>query len=73
MKYDVTAIVERTEHILKCRHDETLMETNAARLHDCLGEAVMLAISDQWARLPGKRGRPSGTPTTFPPSTWWDG
>ena len=55
MKYDVTAIVERTEHILKCRHDETLMETNAARLHDCLGEAVMLAISDQWARCRKKR------------------
>ena len=55
MKYDVTAIVERTERILKCRHDETLMETNAARLHACLGEAVMLAISDQWARCRKKR------------------
>ncbi len=55
MKYDVTQIVERTETLLKCRHDETLMETNAARLHDCLGEAVMLTISDQWTRCRKER------------------
>ena len=55
MKYDVTQIVERTETLLKCRHDETLMETNAARLHDCLGEAVMLTISDQWTHCRKER------------------
>ena len=55
MKYDVTQIVERTETLLKCRHDETLKETNAARLHDCLGEAVMLTISDQWTHCRKER------------------
>lgn len=55
MKYDVTRIIEQTEILLKCRHDETLMETNAARLHACLGEAIMLAISDQWSRCRKER------------------
>ena len=50
MNIDVSAIVEKTETILKFRHDETLLETSAARLHECLGEAVMLSISDQWSR-----------------------
>lgn len=55
MNYDVTHIVETTETILKSRHDETLMEASAARLHDCLGEAVMLTIADQWSRCRKKR------------------
>lgn len=55
MNYDVTHLVAATETILKCRHDETLLETTAARLHDCLGEAVMLAIADQWTHCRKKR------------------
>ena len=55
MKLDATSIVERTETLLKQRHDETLMETNAARLHGCLGEAVMQAISEQWNRCRKER------------------
>ena len=55
MNYDVNRIVATTEIILKFRHDETLTETNAARLHHCLGEAVMLTINDPWTRCRKKR------------------
>ena len=51
----VDRIIYTTETILKCRHDESLMETNAARLHDCLGEAVMLAITEQWSACRRRR------------------
>ena len=53
----VDRIIYTTETILKCRHDESLMETNAARLHDCLGEAVMLAITviSRITRMPAER------------------
>ena len=51
----VDRIIYTTETILKCRHDESLMETNAAGLHDCLGEAVMLAITEQWSACRRRR------------------
>lgn len=51
----VNRIIHTTETILKCRHDESLMETNAARLHDCLGEAVMLSITEQWSACRRRR------------------
>lgn len=49
MNDTIKRIVTTTETILKCRHDESLLETNAARLHSCLGEAVMLSITEQWS------------------------
>lgn len=55
MNDTVKNIVKTTETILKCRHDESLLETNATRLHDCLGEAVMLAITEQWSACRHRR------------------
>ncbi|MDO4811885.1 MAG: glycogen phosphorylase, partial [Eubacteriales bacterium] len=41
-------IVKQTEELLRFHHSETLQETTPQRLHECLGEAVMHAISESW-------------------------
>ncbi|MDO4810476.1 MAG: glycogen phosphorylase, partial [Eubacteriales bacterium] len=41
-------IVLQTEDVLRYRYSETLQETTPQRLHECLGEAVMRAISESW-------------------------
>ena len=48
MSYNVNAIISNTEALLKLRHDETLQSTTPQRLHDCLGQAVMMAINETW-------------------------
>ena len=48
MNYNVNAIIANTEALLKLRHDETLLSTTPQRLHDCLGQAVMMAINETW-------------------------
>ena len=48
MSYNVNAIIANTEALLKLRHDETLQSTTPQRLHDCLGQAVMMAINETW-------------------------
>ncbi len=48
MSYNVNTILSNTEALLKLRHDETLASTTPQRLHDCLGQAVMMAINDTW-------------------------
>ena len=41
-------LVQQTEALLRYKHDATLQTATAVQLHDCLGQAVMLAISDDW-------------------------
>ncbi len=48
MNYNVNTIIANTEALLKLRHDETLTTTMPQRLHDCLGQAVMMAINETW-------------------------
>ena len=48
MNYNVNAIISNTEALLKLNHDETLASTTPQRLHDCLGQAVMMAINETW-------------------------
>ena len=48
MSYNVNAIISNTEALLKLNHDETLQSTTPQRLHDCLGQAVMMAINETW-------------------------
>jgi len=48
MNYNVNAIITNTEALLKLRHDETLTDTTPQRFHDCLGQAVMMAINETW-------------------------
>ena len=48
MNYDSSDILQWTEARLKYAHDTTLQEADAHALHDALGQAVMMAISDQW-------------------------
>ena len=43
-------IVQQTEAMLRYTHDTTLKTASAQQLHDCLGQAVMLAISDDWRK-----------------------
>ncbi len=48
MSYNCLNILKWTEAKLKYTHDVSLREANAQELHEALGEAVMMAISDNW-------------------------
>ncbi|MEA4966235.1 MAG: glycogen/starch/alpha-glucan phosphorylase [Oscillospiraceae bacterium] len=43
-------LLQQTEALLRYTRDATLQSANAQQLHDCLGQAVMLAISDGWRK-----------------------
>ena len=48
MNINCLNIVKWTEAKLKYTHDVSLREASAQELHEALGEAVMMAISDNW-------------------------
>ncbi len=48
MNYNCLNILKWTEAKLKYTYDVTLQEASAQELHEALGEAVMMAISDNW-------------------------
>ena len=48
MQYNCLEILKWTEAKLKYTHDVSLQEATAQQLHEALGEAVMMAISDNW-------------------------
>ncbi len=50
MKYDCTLIMKWTEAQLKYTYDVSLREATPQQLHEALGEAVMMTISDNWNR-----------------------
>ena len=49
MKYDCMSIVKWTEAQLKYTYDVSLKEATPQELHEALGHAVMMAISDNWS------------------------
>ena len=60
MSYNCLNIVKWTEAKLKYTHDVSLRDANARELHEALGEAVMMAISDNWnhakhTRMPNRK------------------
>ncbi len=48
MSYNCLNIVKWTEAKLKYTYDVSLRESSAQELHEALGEAVMMAISENW-------------------------
>ena len=48
MKYNCLNILKWTEARLKYTYDVSLQEATAQELHEALGEAVMMTISDNW-------------------------
>ena len=48
MSYNCLSILKWTEAKLKYAYDVSLKEASAQELHEALGEAVMMAISDNW-------------------------
>ena len=48
MKYNCVNILKWTEAQLKYTYDVSLQEATAQELHEALGQAVMMAISDNW-------------------------
>ena len=48
MNYNCLNILKWTEAQLKYAHDVSLKEASPQALHDALGQAVMMAISDNW-------------------------
>ena len=49
MSYNCLNIVKATEAQLKYFHDTTLRDATPQELHEALGKAVMIAISDHWS------------------------
>ena len=49
MKYDCMSIVKWTEAQLKYTYDVSLKDANPQELHNALGNAVMMAIADNWS------------------------
>ena len=49
MKYDCMSIVKWTEAQLKYTYDVSLKDATPQELHEALGHAVMMAISDNWS------------------------
>lgn len=60
MNNEVERIVQQTEALLRLRHEETLQETTPQRLHECLGEVVMMQINDSWVKT--KKRQTAGPP-----------
>jgi len=50
MNYDCTLILKWTEAQLKYTYDVSLQEATAQQLHEALGQAIMMSISDNWNR-----------------------
>ena len=50
MTYNCLNILKWTEAQLKYNHDVSLQEATAQELHEALGQAVMMAISDNWSK-----------------------
>ena len=50
MTYNCLNILKWTEAQLKYNYDVSLQEASAQELHEALGEAVMMAISDNWSK-----------------------
>ena len=50
MNYDCQNILKWTEAQLKYNYDVTLQQATAQELHQALGVAVMMAISDNWSK-----------------------
>ncbi len=48
MNYNCLNILKWTEAKLKYTYDVTLQEASAQELHEALGEAIMMTISDNW-------------------------
>ena len=55
MKYNCKNILKWTEAQLKYTHDVSLENASAQELHDALGQAVMMAISDNWSHAKKRR------------------
>ena len=49
MSYNCENILNWTESQLKYKYDVSLTEANANELHNALGEAVMMAIHENWS------------------------
>ena len=55
MSYNCLNILKWTEAQLKYTYDVSLQEATPQELHEALGEAVMMAISDNWNNSKRKR------------------
>ena len=49
MSYNCLNILKWTEAQLKYTYDVSLKEATAEELHEALGQAVMMAIADNWS------------------------
>ena len=57
MSYNCENILNWTESQLKYKYDVSLTEANANELHNALGEAVMMAIHENWSASKAARSK----------------
>ena len=57
MKYNCQNILHWTEAQLKYTYDVSLQEATPQELHEALGQAVMMAISNNWSNAKKTRNK----------------
>jgi len=56
MEFNCKQIVSQTQTLLKLQQDVSFEEATAAQLHDCLGQVIMMNITERWSECKRQRG-----------------
>ena len=56
MEFNCNQIVSQTQTLLKLQQDVSFKEATAQQLHDCLGQVIMMNITEKWSECKRQRG-----------------
>ncbi|MBR5490375.1 MAG: glycogen phosphorylase, partial [Oscillospiraceae bacterium] len=56
MEFNCKQIVSQTQTLLKLQQDVSFEDASAAQLHDCLGQVIMMNITERWSECKRNRG-----------------
>ena len=56
MEFNCNQIVSQTQTLLKLQQDVSFEEATAQQLHDCLGQVIMMNITEKWSECKRQRG-----------------
>ena len=56
MEFNCNQIVSQTQTLLKLQQDVSFEEATAQQLHDCLGQVIMMNITERWSECKRNRG-----------------
>ena len=57
MELNCNQIVAQTQTLLKLQQDVSFEEATPAQLHDCLGQVIMMSITEKWSECKRRRGQ----------------